>query len=185
MTWDKWGTYGDHVCGNIANAASPALWGLVQYVVDANASILLGKGIKVLLEENILRGNIGKDQIDFGLITGGPSPDDGPHDLQHRSNSSPAGNHAEVSHHVRSVDKGTLRSTDTNRLANHERGHVLGNIALGVGLDEKVKVTGLVVTRDGSVGADNLLGGAVGLDDGSANGDMLADGETQDGLGAG
>lgn len=43
----------------------------------------------------------------------------------------------------------------------------------------------LVITRNGSVRADNLLGGAIGLEARSTNGDVLADRETEDVLGAG
>jgi hypothetical protein len=57
---------------------------------------------------------------------------------------------------------------------------VLGDVALGVGLDEEVEVAGLVVSGDGGVGADDFLGGAVGLLDRGADGDVLADGEAED-----
>lgn len=42
-----------------------------------------------------------------------------------------------------------------------------------------------MVTRDGGVRADNLLGRTIGLDTGGADGDVLADGEAEDVLGAG
>lgn len=42
-----------------------------------------------------------------------------------------------------------------------------------------------MVAGDGRVRAHNLLGGAVGLLDGGADGDVLADGEAEDGGGGG
>ena len=51
-----------------------------------------------------------------------------------------------------------------------------------IGLDEEVEVAGLVVTRDGSVGSNNLFLGTIGLGQGRRNGDMLADGQSKDGI---
>jgi hypothetical protein len=51
-----------------------------------------------------------------------------------------------------------------------------------IGLDEEIEVAGLVVTRDGSVGSNNLFLGTIGLGEGRRNGDMLADGESKDGI---
>lgn len=42
-----------------------------------------------------------------------------------------------------------------------------------------------MVARDGRVRADNLLGAAVGLGQGRADGDVLADGQAEDRLGRG
>lgn len=39
-----------------------------------------------------------------------------------------------------------------------------------------------MVAGDGSIGSDNLLGASIGLNDGSSNGNVLADGETEDGV---
>lgn len=130
-----------------------------------------------------MRSNIGKDQINLGLISGGPASDNGPHDLQHRGDSGTTGDHSEVPNHVGSVSESTLGAADTDGLAHNERSHVLGDVALGVGLDEDVKVARLVVTRHRSVRADNFLGGAIRLGKLSTDGDVLADGEAEDGRG--
>lgn len=151
--------------------------------MDTDASVLGGKGIEVLLEENVLRSDIGKDQINLGLIPGGPATDNGPHDLQHRGDSGTTGDHSEVPNHVGSVSESTLGAADTDSLAHNERSHVLRDVALGVGLDEDVKVARLVVARHRSVRADNFLGGAIRLGKLSTDGDVLADGETEDGRG--
>lgn len=153
--------------------------------MDADTGVLGGKRVEVLLEEDILGRDVGKDEVDLGLVSGSAASDDGPDDLEHRGDSSATGDHAEVTDHVGSVDEGALGATDADGLADDERGHVLRDVALGVRLDQKVEVAGLVVTRDGGVRADNLLGRTIGLDTGGADGNVLADGEAEDVLGAG
>ena len=179
-----WGTYGDHVGGDIADATSPALRRLVEDVVDADTGVLSGERVEVLLEEDVLGRDVGKDEVDLGLVSGSAASDDGPDDLEHGGDSSATGDHTEVTDHVGSVDEGALGATDPDGLADDERGHVLRDVALGVRLDQKVEVAGLVVTRDGGVRADNLLGRTIGLDTGGADRDVLADGEAEDVLGA-
>lgn len=85
-----------------------------------------------------------------------------------------------MAHHVGGVDESALGTPHADGLADGQRSHVLGDVAGRVRLDEQVEVAGLVVARDGGVGPDNLLGRAIGLLDISANGDVLANGETQD-----
>lgn len=58
---------------------------------------------------------------------------------------------------------------------------MLGDVAGGVGFDQKVEVAGLVVAGDGSVRADNLFGGGVWLGEHCRDRDVLADGEAEDG----
>lgn len=79
--------------------------------------------------------------------------------------------------HVGSVNHGTLGTTDLHVLADLELGQVLGDVALRVGLDEQVEVTGLMVGGDGGVRADDFLG-LTG--NGGSQGDVLADGQTED-----
>lgn len=181
-------TYLDHVSGDVADTASPLLRRLVQNIVHANAGVFLGEGIEVLLEQDVLGSDIGKDQVYLGLITLraiATAANNGTDDLKHRGDTSTAGNHAKVTNHVGSVDKGTLGAPDADGLTNHEGRHVLRDVALRVGLDEEVEVAGLVVAGDGSIGTDNLLGVAVGLGERSANGDVLADGEAENGVARG
>lgn len=179
----KVGTYGDHFASDIANTASPALRWVVQDVVNANAAVLLDQSIKILAEQDILGGNVGKDQINFGLVASGTATDNGTDDLQHRGNAGTSGNHAEVANHVGRVDESTLGAADSDGLVHSQRSHELGDVALGVRLDQEIKITRLMVARDGRVRADNLLGGAIGLGKRSTNGDVLADRETKDGSG--
>ena len=62
---------------------------------------------------------------------------------------------------------------------------MLGDVALRVGLDEEVEVSRLVVAGDGGVRADDFLGAAVGLGKGGADGDVLADGESENAVARG
>lgn len=173
-------TYSDHLRGDVANAASPARRGLVQDIVNPETGILLGKRIEVLLEQDILGGDVGEDEVNLGLVTSGTATNDGTDDLQHGSDTSATSDHTKVTDHVGSVDESALGSLDAQSLANAEGSHVLGDVAGGVRLDEQVEVAGLVVTGDGGVGPDDLLGGAIGLGQLGANGDVLADGKAED-----
>jgi hypothetical protein len=175
----------DHVGSNIANAASPALRRLVENVVHADTSILGSESVEILLEKNVLGANVGEDQVDLGLVTSGSAANDSTDDLKHGSDSSTASNHTKVSDHVGGVNEGALGATDLDGLANDERSHVLGDVALRVRLDQEVDVAGLVVTRDGGVRANNLLDRAIGLGARSTNRDVLTDRKTENMLGAG
>lgn len=148
--------------------------------MDAEARVLPGERIEVLLEEDILLSDVGKDEINLSLVAGGTALDDGLHNLEHGRNASTARNHAEVAHHVGRVDEGTLGTPDPDGLPNVHARQVLGDIAGRVRLHEKIEVAGLVVTGDGGVGAHNLLARAIGLLNGRTNGNVLADRQAED-----
>ena len=173
-------THSKHVGGDISHAAGPGCRRLVQDVVNTDALVLGHELVQVLLEQNVGRGDVGEDEINFGLVTSRTAPDNGSDDLEHGRDTSAAGDHAEVAHHVRRVDEGALGALDADRLADSQAGHVLADIARGVGLDQEVEVAGLMVAADRRVGAHNLLGAAIGLCNRSANRDMLADGKAED-----
>lgn len=113
--------------------------------MNADALVLGRQDVEVLAEEDVLRGDVGEDEVDLGLVAVGAATDDGADNLQHRGDAGATGNHAKVADHVGGVDKGALGAADANGLASLERGHHLGDVALGVGLDKEVKVAGLVV----------------------------------------
>lgn len=79
--------------------------------------------------------------------------------------------------HVGSVDHGTLGTAHLHGLADLQVRQVLGDVTLRVGLNQEVEVTGILVGGDGGVGAHDFFGLAF---DGGGQGDVLADGETQD-----
>lgn len=177
-------TYGDHLGGDVADTAGPVRRGLVQDIVNPETAVLLGQRIKVFLEEDILGSDVGEDQVNLGLVTGSAAADDGANDLEHGGDPGAAGNHAKVTDHVGSIDECALGALDTKSLPNLEGRHMLRDVAGGVGFDEQVEITRLVVTRDGSVGSHNLLGSAIRLGQFSANGNVLADGQSEDGVGS-
>ena len=144
--------------------------------MNPDTGIFLGKSIKVLLKKDILLGNVGEDEVNLCLVAGGTSADNSLDDLKHGGNTSSSGNHAKVAYHVGSVDKSALGSANANGLANGKAGQILRDVTGGVRLDEQVEVAGLVIARDGSVGANNLLASAIILGDGSADRDVLANG---------
>lgn len=84
--------------------------------------------------------------------------------------------------HVGGVDHGTLGAADLHVVADLQFGKILGDVTLGVSLDEEIEVAGLIVGGDGGVRANNLLR-LTG--DSSGERDVLADGEAEDIGGAG
>ena len=173
--------YLHHFSSNKAHATCPTVRGFIQHVVDAEAAVCGGKPVKVLSEENVLAGDVGKDEVHLGLVALGPAADDGADQLQHWGDSGAAGDHAEVTDHVWGVDKGALGASHLDGLPDGQRRHVLADVSRRVRLDEQVEVPGLVVPRDGRVGAYNLLLGPVRLAQRGADRDVLADGEAEDG----
>jgi hypothetical protein len=172
--------FSDHFGSDIADTALPLLRRLIQDVVDTDVLVLLYQGIQILLEKNILSSNIGEDQIDLCGITLLTAANNSSDDLQHRGDAGTASNHTKVLDHVGLIDESALGTADLDGLTDNERGHVLRDVALRVGLDQEIKVAGLVITGDGGIRADDLLGSAIGLGKRSANGDVLADGKAED-----
>jgi hypothetical protein len=173
-------SYGDHLSRDVADAASPARGRLVEDVVDPEPGVARGERVEVLPEKDVRLGDVGEDEIHLGLVPGSATTDDGLDDLEHGRDPGTASDHAEVAHHVRGVDEGALGAAHLDGLADGEAGEVLGDVAGGVRLDQEVKVAGLVVARDRGVGAHDLLAGSVGLGDGGTDGDVLANGQTED-----
>lgn len=79
--------------------------------------------------------------------------------------------------HVGGVHHGALGATDLHVVANLQFSKILGDVTLGVSLDEQIEVAGLVVGGDRGVRADNLLG-LTG--DSGGERDVLTDGEAED-----
>lgn len=60
----------DHVSVDEANTASPALGRGVKDVVDLELGVLLGEEVELGLQDDVLLGDVGKDEVDDGLIRG-------------------------------------------------------------------------------------------------------------------
>lgn len=154
--------------------------------MNAEALVLGGEGVEVLLQQDVLLRDVGEDEVDLGAVAGGgAAADDGADDLQHGGDARAAGDHAEVAHHVRGVGEGALGPAHADGLARGEGGEVPADVARRVRLDEEVEVAGLLVAADGRVGPHDLLGAAVRLWEDGADADVLADGEAEDVRGAG
>lgn len=144
-------TYGDHVTGDVANTSSPAFGRVVQNVVNSNAAVLFGQGVEVFFEKNILERHVGKNEVDLGPVSIGTAANNSTDNLEHGGDASAAGNHAKVADHIGGVDKSALGAAYADGLTDDERSHVLGDVALRIGLDQKIKVAGLVVAGDGCI----------------------------------
>lgn len=145
------------------------------------ARILLGERIEVFLEKDVLRSDVGEDEVHLRLVASSTALDDRLDDLEHGGDPGSARDHAKVSHHVRGVDERALGTADPDGLPDMDARQVLGDVASRVGLHQKVEVAGLVITGDGRVRAHNLLARAVRLGDAGTDGDVLADRQAQDG----
>lgn len=176
-------TYGNHISGDIADTTLPIRGGLVEDVVDAETLVLSGQSIEILLQQDILGGDVCEDEVNLGDVAGLAAADDGADNLEHWGDTGTAGDHTKVADHVGSVDEGALGAADLDGLADAETRQVLGDVSGRVGLDQEVEVAGLVVAADRGVGADDLLGCAVRLGEVGTDGDVLADGEAEDGRG--
>lgn len=173
-------SYLNHVGSNKTDATIPALRRLVQHVVDTEALIVRSERIEILLEQNVLLGDVGKDEVHLGAVTCLAAPNDRLDHLQHGRNTRTARNHTKVAHHVGRVGEGALGPAHANRLAHGERRKVLADVTRGVRLDEQIEVPGLLIAGDGRVRAHNFLVFAAGLGQHGADGDVLADGEAED-----
>lgn len=170
----------DHVSGNEANTTHPVSRRGVQDVVDVEVWVLGAELVKLLLKQNVLGVNVGEDQVNLGTVVAavaGAVADDSLNNLEHGSDTGTTRDHTNVATHVGGVDHGTLGTADLHGLADLQLSQVLGDVTLGVSLDQQIEVTGLVVGGDGGVGTDDLLG-LTGNSGGE--GDVLADRETQD-----
>lgn len=139
----------DHIGGNKANTTSPAFWGIVQNVVNTEVGVGGRELIQVLLQQNIVLINVCKEQVDLCLIFW--VPQDRLNDLQHRSDTSSTGDHAESADKVGAVMEVPLGALDPDSLPNLETGDILGDVASRVGLDKKGELALVNIRRDGGV----------------------------------
>lgn len=60
----------DHVSVHKADATGPSLRGIVKNVVDLELGVLLGEQVQLGLQQDVLVVNVGKDEVDLGLVLG-------------------------------------------------------------------------------------------------------------------
>lgn len=84
----------DQLGVDVSGGALPAIDGLVDDVGDLEAvGVGLGKGIELVLEDDVLRGNVGKDEVDLGLV--GLVLEETLDDLDHGRNTGSSSNQAD------------------------------------------------------------------------------------------
>lgn len=156
--------------------------------MDTESLISGGERIEVLLEQDILHVDVGEEQVDLSGISSSAAADNGADNLEHGGDTGATCDHTEVADHVGGVDHGALGALDLDGLSDDQGGHVLGDVAGGIGLDEQVEVAGLVVTGDGGVGAEEILADSLALwvrgGEVRGDGDVLADWEAEDRVGS-
>lgn len=169
-------TYLDHISRNEPNTPLPTLRGVVKDIVNTEVLMICRKLIQVLLEEDILLVNIGKEEVDLSLVLG--ILRDSADNLEHRRDSGSSGDHGEGARHVWRVHELSLGPAALDGLPDLHVRHEFGNVASGVRLDQKVEVTAVRIRGDRSVGANDFF--AV---DGRRQRDVLADGKTENRVG--
>ena len=60
----------DHVSRHETDTTSPTLGRGVEDVVDLELRVLLREQVELGLQQDVLSGHVGKDQVDLGLVLG-------------------------------------------------------------------------------------------------------------------
>lgn len=142
--------------GNEALALRPVLRRLVQNVESAEAvGVLVLEVFELLLEQDVVGGDVTKDKSHLGLVLG--VLEDGAGELVHGGDAGAAGDQGDVVVLVGLPGVLGDGALHLERLAGGHVVHVLGHDAAGVALDDEVEVAGLVLVGDGGVGADGGL----------------------------
>jgi hypothetical protein len=94
----------DHIRSNEANAAGPSLGRVVKNVVYPDTRVLGCERVKVLLQQNVLGVDVGKDEVDLGGVAVCAATDDRLDDLEHGCDASATSDHTEVPDHVGGID---------------------------------------------------------------------------------
>jgi len=151
--------YLDHVGSHETDTASPALRGVVQDIVDSEATVLTSHAVKLILHENILGVDVGEDQVNLSLVAGSTTAENSLGDLVHGGDAGATSDHSETADHVGLVSHGTLGTLDLDGVTNLHLRKMSADVAGRVALDEDIEVAGSSVIGDGSVGTQNLLVG--------------------------
>lgn len=168
----------DHISSNKSNTTGPARRGVVENVMNSKVIMHHRKLVQILLQQDVLPVDIGKDQVNLGLVFG--VPEDGLDDLQHWGDAGSTSDHTESADEIRAVVEVTLGTLDADGLADLEAGDVLGDVTGRIRLDQEGELAFVVVRGNWGIGADDFLAINVGGD-----GDMLANRETENVIGTG
>lgn len=130
----------EEVLGDVSLVADPLLGGVVE---DVESAETLGVGVlevlELLLEEDVLLGNVAEDECDLGLVVG--VVEDGTGELVHGGDSGTAGNEGDVI--VLVLLPGVLgeRSLDVESLTGNKVVDVCAHGTIGVLLNKQVEET--------------------------------------------
>lgn len=190
----------DSLLGHKADTTSPALRRVVEEVVNAETVfVLAGKRVKLVLEQDVIRVNVGVDKVELSLVV--RVLECRANDLEARRQTGTASDHAKVSAKVGRVAHLTLGTLDRDGVADLELAEVLRDVALLVSLqemhqasqyvssylhkvaglavrahlDDEVEVAEIIIRRGRGVRAHDLL--AVDL---GRHRDVLSNRQTQD-----
>ena len=144
-----------YILSHEASEPIPALARLSHAIDNVETRVLLGKLVEALTEKDILLGVVGVDEGDLGLVVLVPS--DSLNELPQGSDTRSTTNETNVAEFVglvRELRDGTLELEFITLL---QRVEVLGQLTVGVVLDQKVNVTSFLVRLDGGVGVDHIL----------------------------
>lgn len=163
----------DGLLGYESSVTTPSLGRVIEEVVDSESiRVVSSQSVQFILEQNVFLSDIGVDEIDLSLVLRvlqGSSDD-----LKTRSESGTTSNHTNLVGQFRSVVHLTLGALDLDELANLELVNVLGDVSIGVRLDDQVEEASVIVGRSGSVGSLDILAIDVGLE-----GDVLTNGQAE------
>lgn len=141
---------------NESLALRPVLRRLVQNVESAEAvGVLVLEVLELLLEQDVVGGDVTKDEGDLGLVLG--VLEDGAGELVHGGDAGATSDEGDVVVLVGLPGVLGDGALHLERLAGGHVVHVLGHDATGVALDDEVEVAGLVLVGDGGVRANSRL----------------------------
>jgi hypothetical protein len=177
--------YLDHVGSDETNTTSPALRGVVEDVVNSEATVLASHAVKFVLHENVLGVDVGEDQVNLSLVARSTATENSLGDLVHGGDTGTASDHSEAADHVGLVSHGTLGTLDLDGVTDLHLREMSADVAGGVALDENIEVAGGSVIGNGSVRTKNLLlSGDLSLGvldrQGGSQRDVLANRQTED-----
>lgn len=140
----------EELLGDVAAVADPLLGGVVE---DIESTETLGEGVlevlKLLLQKDVLLGDVAKDKGDLGLIVG--VVENSASELVHGGDASTAGNEGNVVVLVLLPRVLGQRTLDVETLAGNKVVEVCAHRTVGVLLNEQVDETLLVCNRQSAV----------------------------------
>ena len=130
----------DLILTDKADTASPACRGVVQDVEDLEpGGVLGGELVELLLQQDVFFIHVGVDEAELravgGVFQGGTD------NLEHRSDTSAPGDHAQLARELRRISELAPRTFDTDLVSEFEQRHVTRDVTLLIGLCTEVNAS--------------------------------------------